>query len=119
MGSRMIVKMNQLNSTFTLPRSNKNREFNLEILRNQSEVDTVYYKIPNGFKLEALPPTFEINNEFGKIKNTLRIDEDQVQMIRYVEIYKCNKGPERFNEFREFLEKINTLNNSKFVLVKN
>ena len=39
-------------------------------------------------------------------------------MIRHMEIHKGVKGPERYNEFREFLEKIAASDNAKCVLVK-
>lgn len=118
MGSRMIVKLNQINTVDQVPRFIRKREFDVEIKRNQAENDTVIYELPEGYQVETLPPPVEITNEFGSYQCFTQMKEGKIVLIRHMEIYKGVKGPEKYNEFREFLEKIAASDNSKCVLVK-
>lgn len=118
MGSRMMLKLNQFNPMTEVPRFVRKREFNLEIRRNRVENDTITYQLPIGYQVEALPPTVDISTDFGSFKSSTSKIDRSVQLIRHMEIYKGVKSPERYNEFREFLEKIAASDNAKCVLVK-
>jgi hypothetical protein len=118
MGNRLMLKLNQFNSLTDIPRFVRKREFNLEIRRNRVENDTVLYQLPDGFQVEALPVSIEINTDFGSFKCNSILKGHSVQLIRHLEIYKKVAGPEKYNEFREFLEKVAVSDNAKCVLIK-
>ncbi|HET6557044.1 MAG TPA: DUF3857 domain-containing protein [Prolixibacteraceae bacterium] len=119
MGSRMVVKLNQINAVSQVPRFIRKRESNVEIKRNQVECDTVTYELPVGYQVESLPAPVEITTDFGSYKCLTLMKEGKIVLIRHMEIYKGVKGPEKYNEFREFMEKMAASDNSKCVLVKN
>jgi len=119
MGSRILFSINQFNPMSEVPRFIRKREFNLEIRRNRVENDTVLFQLPDGFQLEALPHPVEITTDFGTFKCTSNLEKGRIIMIRHLEIYKGEYAPERYNEFREFLEKISICDNSKCILIKN
>jgi hypothetical protein len=119
MGSRMLVNLNQFNPMTDVPRFVRKRELNFQIRRNRVENDTISFQLPSGFKVEALPKPVELTTDFGSYKYASTLKNDRIQMIRNLEIYKGVEAPERYNEFREFLEKVAICDNSKCVLVKN
>lgn len=118
MGSRMILKINQFNPMNEIPRFARKREFNVEIRRNRVENDTITYQLPDGYKVEALPPSIEIMSDFGSFKSQTTLKDGSVQMIRHLEIHKGVSNPEKYNDFREFLEKVAASDNAKCVLIK-
>jgi hypothetical protein len=118
MGNRLMLKLNQFNSLSDIPRFVRKREFNLEIRRNRVENDTVTYQLPEGFQVDALPVPTEITTDFGSFKSVAIQKDRSIQLIRHLEIYKTVAGPERYNEFREFLEKVAASDNAKCVLIK-
>lgn len=118
MGNRLMLKLNQFNSLTDIPRFVRKREFNLEIRRNLAENDTIMYQLPVGFQVEALPASIEINTDFGSFKSSAILKGRSVQLIRHLEIYKTVESPERYNEFREFLEKVAESDNAKCMLIK-
>jgi len=118
MGNRLMLKLNQFNSLTEIPRFVRKREFNLEIRRNRVENDTVLYQLPEGFQVEALPMPTEITTDFGSFKRSAILKGRSVQLIRHLEIYKTIESPERYNDFREFLEKVAESDNANCVLIK-
>jgi hypothetical protein len=118
MGDRMILKINQFNPMNEIPRFVRKREFDIEIKRNRVENDTIIYQLPKGYQIEALPPVTEIATDFGSFKCETLFKDGVVQMIRHLEIYKGVNKPEKYNAFREFLEKISVSDNAKCVLIK-
>lgn len=118
MGERIILKLNQFNAITQVPRMVRKREFDVEIKRDQAENDTITYQLPEGYRVETLPPAVEITNDFGHYKCFAEIKEGKLLMIRQMLLYKGVKAPERYNEFREFIEKMATADNAKCVLVK-
>lgn len=118
MGDRIILKLNQLNAITQVPRFVRKREFEVEIKREQLENDTITYQLPEGFHVETLPSAVEIANDFGHYKCTAVMKDGNLMLIRQMELYKGKKSPERYNEFREFMEKMAAADNAKCVLVK-
>lgn len=118
MGPRMILKINQLNAMNDIPRFIRKREFNLEIRQSRVENDTIVYQLPTGYQVESLPPPVEITSDFGSFKCQTILNNRSIQMIRHLEIYKGVSEPEKYNKFREFLEKVATSDNAKCVLIK-
>jgi hypothetical protein len=119
MGSRLLVRLNQLNPMSDVPRNVRKREFNLEIKRARVENDTINFQLPAGYQVEALPEPVELKTDFGSFKCVSILNNDRIRMIRHLEIYKGVSLPEKYNEFREFLEKVAISDNSKCLLVKN
>jgi len=118
LGNSLMLKINQLNTLTDIPRFVRKREFSLEIRRNRVENDTILVQLPEGFQVETLPGPIEINNDFGSFKSHVILKDRFIQLVRRLEIYKIVAGPERYNEFREFLEKVAESDNAKCVLIK-
>ncbi|HLN73285.1 MAG TPA: DUF3857 domain-containing transglutaminase family protein [Prolixibacteraceae bacterium] len=118
MGDRIILKLNQSNVITQVPRFVRKREFEVEIKREQLENDTITYQLPEGYRVESLPPAIEITNDFGYYQCTAAMRDGNLVLIRQMELYKGTKSPERYNEFREFMEKMAAADNAKCVLVK-
>jgi hypothetical protein len=82
------------------------------------ENDTVTYQIPDGFRVEAMPAPAEIKTDFGHYRCNAVLKDRSIQLVRQLQIYKTNAMPARYNEFRDFLEKVAALDNAKCVLIK-
>ncbi len=118
MGDRMFFDLNMMNqSSFTLPYS-RNRISPVLIFRPFSEVDSIVYSLPQGYKMEALPKPIELKSEFGEYSSQAKSEDNKIYYERSVKIWNGQYPKEKYNEFVEFLEKIAKHDEAKAVLIK-
>lgn len=104
--------------TFNVPRTNE-RKMDLEIQRGHTYRDTFEFTLPAGYEAESIPQEEKIENQFGNYKIAVQYNED-ARLIKVVREYIVCDGSwpaESYNGFRDFMNKINSLNNQKAVLV--
>ncbi|MBS2099629.1 DUF3857 domain-containing protein [Carboxylicivirga linearis] len=106
MGERMLFKLNTLNTQTYIPPFSRGRKTPLFIGRNYSEKDSIQYLIQDDMAIEAIPDPVEINSDFGIYKSHTEIDENSIYYHRYLVINKGTYPREKYNEFRDFLEKV-------------
>jgi hypothetical protein len=119
MGSRLFVPINKHNQTTYVPKQMETRKEDIWIKRPYTEVDTTVYHIPEGFAVESLPETIELEEDFGKYRLAIEMVDQKVQVIREMQIIKGIYPASNYDQLRTFYKKINQADRGKFVLVEN
>lgn len=105
-GERWLIKLNTINNQSFIPPYSRGRKTPLFLQRNYSECDTINISIPEGIIVESVPEKKEFSSEFGQYKCQVEVQDNTINYYRYLEIRKGTYPKEKYNEFRDFLEKI-------------
>lgn len=119
-GERLLFRLNAFNVNDNIPERDRDRHLPLEITYGFIDNDEVIIQLPDGYTIEAIAKNQELKNKFGIYKiSTEKIDDKH---LKYKRLFQLNQGIyaiSDYNEYRKFLKKINQLDNSKIVLIKN
>ncbi|MGI9531252.1 DUF3858 domain-containing protein, partial [Lutimonas sp.] len=118
-GDKMLVRLNVVNTTQSIPRRIRNRKLPLEIKTGFLDTDKVTIHLPENYSIEAMAEPREIESKFGSYKIEIqKIDETKLLYKRTLLIKEGTYSVADYNEYRKFRKKINQLDNSKIVLTK-
>lgn len=118
-GSRLFLPLNKLNPHTEIPIENINRKNKICVKNQYSEVDTISFYIPKGYKIESIPQELtEINSEFGKYKFEIKTTENSIICFRSLEVYSGEFPSETYQAFRDFYKEIVKGDSMQAVLVK-
>lgn len=106
MGERWLIKLNTINDQSFIPPYSRGRKTPLFLQRNYSECDTISISIPEGVVVESVPESKELISEFGEYKCHVEVKDNVINYHRYLEIRKGTYPKDKYNDFRDFLEKI-------------
>lgn len=101
-----------------IPARVRNRKSNFTVLRPLVEKDSVHYQLPKGLSVSLLPDNEVIVSEFGDYALSCNAEGENVFVSRS---FKLNEGvytPEKYELYREFLEKIIQSDNKMIELKK-
>lgn len=120
-GNRLLLPTNFFVSpTYNVPRIT-GRKFPFEIERGHTYKDSFEFHVPEGFVVESIPEEETIETMFGTYKVVVKTKEkDGINTIEVFREYILFEGlwdAELYLDFREFMHRINSLNNQKAVLV--
>ena len=96
----------------------KERHAPYQTLVNNEHVDTVSYKLPQGFTIEAAPDSVQIETSFGSYTATVTSGAGTLQYIRRMELRENKLPPDAYAEYREFVQQVVKADNAQVVLVK-
>lgn len=97
----------------------RNRKTPFEIMRGYTDVDEITITLPATHTIEFLPPNFEITTKFGNCSTqVIKNDNNTLTYKRTVLIKKGNYTAQEYEEFRNFIEKIERNDNAKIILTK-
>ena len=117
-GNRMFIPINLMNRWTFIPTKLDERKTEILQRRGYYDIDTITYKLPEGYKIESIPDSFDIITEFGKYITHTTINDN---IISYVRIMKINKGcfpASSYQEFIRFYKMIVKADKAKLILVK-
>lgn len=118
-GDRMLFAPNALNRLTSIPDRYRNRKFPLEIQRGYYDIDDYEIKLPNDYKIEAIPDDVTYETKFGSY--TFSVTKKDDQTLQYKRTIKIKDGlypKEEYKNYRKFIKKIIKYDGSKIVLVK-
>ncbi|HEX2869026.1 MAG TPA: DUF3857 domain-containing protein [Ignavibacteriales bacterium] len=118
-GSRIFFQPNIMERRTTLPKDVKLRLSPIRFYFPYLDADTVYFKIPQGFRLEALPQETLLKAPYGNFSSkTMQLDKDTLIYTRRLEISSYSIEAKSYNEYRKFIEAVVKSDRSQVVLVK-
>ncbi len=83
------------------------------------DIDSVKYFLPDHYKTEALPKEENIETSFGKfISKSIDKGDGTLLFTRLFEIKNYSIAPEKYDDYRNFLEKVVKADRSQVVLIK-
>ncbi len=118
MGDRLFFSLNTMNKMTDIPTYSRNRVSPLLVSRPYSENDSITYKIPDGYKMEALPDPVKVVSEFGKYHSSAKLVGESIIYEREFILNKGHYPKEKYNDFVEFLESVVKSDDAKAVLIK-
>ncbi|WP_168194582.1 DUF3857 domain-containing protein [Antarcticibacterium arcticum] len=107
-------------ATHEVPRIN-DRKLPFEIERGHSYKDTFEFHLPKGYMAESIPKEENIETEFGIY--VVRVKAGEKEGVRTIEVsreyilYEGEWKADKYSDFRDFIKKIDSLNNQKTILV--
>lgn len=120
-GNRFLIPVNFFNTdTYSLERYSE-RKYPFEIKRGSSFQDSFEFVLPEGYEVESIPEMATIENQFGNFELKITVIESEGEKLLKVDrSYSVKDGfyeAKNYPDFREFMNKINSLNNQKAVIV--
>lgn len=118
-GNRIFFQPNIMERRTTVPKDVKVRLSPVRFHFPYLDIDTVYYKIPNGFQVEALPEEVNLKTAFGNFSSrTIKADPLTLVYIRALEISDYLIEAKNYSEYRKFIAAVVKSDRSQVVLVK-
>ena len=116
-GKRIFIPIVELERTSILPKIEK-RQADIEIGIGSTSIDTLEYKIPSGFKIEALPAETNVATDFGSYKLCCKAENGVLRVTRSIQLNEGKFPASRYNEMYDFYKKMSAADNSKAILIK-
>ena len=119
-GTRLFVKSSLLSRPIELPASaERTTDFYLpESDYDFSDLDSVFYSVPKGYKLETTLPAFQVNSIFGAFTSKVTFENNQLICSRKMMLnggrYKASDYP----VWVDFLKKIRKADRAQVVFVE-
>lgn len=118
-GDRMLVNVNPLNRSKFVPDRYRNRKQPLVVKRGFTDVDEVEIKLPEEFKVEALPESKSIENKFGSYSYEVQVKDEKTLIYKRRFVVNDGKYPkEDYEGYRGFYKEVSKFDNAKMALIK-
>ncbi len=120
-GNRLLLSTHFFTTpTYNLNRST-DRKLPFEIERGYTYRDVFEFQLPENYSTESIPEEEMIQTQFGTYKVKLEAGEKEgkntITMVREYILYDGIWPAELYSEFYAFMNKINSLNNQKAVII--
>lgn len=120
-GNRLLLPTNFFTvPVYNVPRTEE-RKLPFEIERGHFYKDTFEFHLPTGFETESIPQAEKFENQFGKYSIEVQLKEQNgvpvIEVVREYILYDGVWPAEMYSEFRDFMNRINSLNNQKAVIM--
>lgn len=118
-GNRLLIPLNFIQQgSISVPKG-KSRLRPFEIKRGKTFEDTFIFRLPDGFKIEALPENRLFVSDFGSIifKVEASEEENEIMVERKLILNKGIWPADKYADFQSFIQQINQFNNSKAVIL--
>ncbi|GAA4315141.1 hypothetical protein GCM10023164_11140 [Christiangramia aestuarii] len=120
-GNRLLLPLSFLEVGGMQVDKDTDRKNNIKINRGKTFKDSYTYTLPESYEVEALPENREIETEFGLISFSTEVLEKegrvQIAVEKYLQILDGEWTPDKFEDFRSFINEIHKINNQKAVIV--
>lgn len=118
-GDKMLVRLNIVNTSQSVPKRVRNRKLPLEIKYGFLDTDNVTIHLPSNYAVEAMAEPQILESKFGTYQIEIqKIDDTKLLYKRTLLIKEGTYSVADYNAYRKFRKKINQLDNSKIVLSK-
>lgn len=120
MGNRLLLPLNLMNRTSTMPVVMKERKTRLMLRYSYIDIDTIIYHLPQGYNVEFMPKPSAVKSEFGEYSSNVTESTDKQSLI-YIRMLTMNDGlfaPEKYKDYVAFRKEINKQDMTKVSLIK-
>lgn len=117
-GERLMLCLNMMNKLSESPFQSTTRKNIVSIKWPVYEVDTIIYKLPEGYTLEKIPAKVNLQSDFGQYTTEVSKSGSTVQYIRTFKVYRADHPIERYDEIVTFFDKIVTADENKVMLTR-
>ncbi|WP_373055488.1 DUF3857 domain-containing protein [Zunongwangia sp. H14] len=121
-GKRLLLPLNFINNSRIQFADDENRKYPVKMNRGKTYVDIFKFEIPEGYVVEALPEGKEIASEFGdfrfQVEKLEKTNGAELIVKRFLQIKEGQWAPERYQDFKDFIDAVGEMNSQKAVVVE-
>ena len=118
-GDRIFFKPSLIHRHTYIPIRNPERISPVLLSYPYLDIDSVYYQIPEGYNVEAVPNSVNLNTSFGTfISKTIVTGDSAVIFHREIEMRKYSIPAKNYDEYRSFWSDVVKADRESVVLVK-
>lgn len=118
-GDRVFLPLNLMNKYGSVPKGITDRKNDLYISNSYYTVDSICFNLPENFKLEYLPDSVELKEDFGEYKFHCSMNENKIIAVREFKIQKGTYPKESYADFVYFIIEIKKSDGSKALFLNN
>ncbi len=83
-----------------------------------TDIDSVEYSVPGGYKVEALPASSSLENSFGSFaSSTTSLGDTALLYVRHLQVRPFSISPSKYDEYRQFFSSVARSDREQVVLV--
>lgn len=116
-GNRIFFEVNPLNKLSSIPKKLKERKNDIVLKTAFTDIDSINYKLPEGFHVEYLPENVHIKNQFGEYQTTYIKTKEGMLYVRKFISEKGRYPSSDYEAFRAMRKEISKSDRAKIVLV--
>lgn len=117
-GQRVFLPLNIINKTYYNPSKYSHRKQKIVQDECYTVSDTIKWEVPVEYKVESLPRTRNLSSKYGKYKSEIKVNENKIEFIRTMSIFKGEFPPVEYNDFYNFHNKVRKSEKAQVVLIK-
>lgn len=117
-GSDILIPINEFVQLVSIPKNKKNRTTDFQVIDNKTIQLVAKYILPEDCKIEYLPKNETLSSVFGNYKVDYIVSENQIEVTQQYSIFSGNYSKNLFEDYIDFVSKIQKSNQSKIVLTK-
>jgi len=116
--TRMFFPLFYLNKKKKKLKKDEDRVNDIIIKRSYTYIDTIHYQLPEGYQMKALPKEKSFISDFGTYQTKIHPTENGLIYVRKEEKFKGVFEASRFDEFRDYKNKIIKADKASLTLEK-
>jgi len=114
-GNRLFIPVNPLRSTYEGLKTSR-RKHDMKISMGFKDIDSICIRIPEGYEVEALPPSINLSTPFGKIKTSFSSTGKEIMISQRVFVSSGEYKVSSYPQFIDFFDKINAAYKGRIIL---
>ncbi len=118
-GKRLFLKPNLMERWQHVPDAVEERTQPVYFSYAYEDIDSITYKLPGGYRIEAMPDDVEISTDFAEYRASIAMPDAQTLIYKRILRLKKRKLPaEQYEAYRNFVSGIVKADRAQVVLVK-
>jgi hypothetical protein len=118
-GGRIFFKTNLMERRYKVPKDVEKRLSPVRFSNPYWDVDSIYYTIPDGYEIEALPKPINLSTSFGEFSSKTELGaSNKILFVRSLEIKDYSIPASDYKAYREFFAEVVKSDRGQVVLVK-
>lgn len=118
-GKRLFIPVNIFHKDFYRPSSSGKRTQDIQINYGYLDIDSLNIRLPEGYEIESLPGTTDIETKFGKFHSSITLKEGGNMLIVHRLLFHQGKYPkEDYTAFLDFRKNVAMQYAAKIILKK-
>ncbi len=116
-GNRLFIPLNVFRKGFATPDS-KQRTQPIHIGYGYLDTDSIRLQLPEGYVIESLPRTQNLEGKFGTFQASIAVNDREVLIVQRILMKRGVYPKEAYTEFAEFRKQVAGQYNAKIILRK-
>lgn len=98
---------------FSIP---SNRNLPVKLPYPIYNIDTLTYKLPDGYELKTIPNNYELKNKYGNYNLNFNTLNRSIQIIKKFELFSAIISKDEYPEFYNFIKAVKDIDTKKLII---